>query len=482
MNAPSAHADLPIPGRPFGLPLLAAIRRDPLGVGHELQRRLGDVATVEVLFRRIVYFFRPEAVRQLLVDHSESFEREARLLDIFASYQGRNVLTTEGLDWERQRRLLAPAFAPKRMAGYMGLMRDAIEASIADELPAEAGRHAVVDVDALTTRITMDVILRTLFSHATSRDEAMRVSVAIRALTRQSMREVFWPVVVPPWLPHPGRAAKQASLQVLHGLIAGQVAARTARKSEKPGRGDVLDMLLAASDDGLSSASATLSAQEVHDNCVLLFAAGFDTASSALTWWIGLMATQPAVAERVRDEIATARAEGAGLDAIARLPFLNATIKEAMRLYPPSTSLFSRVALRDVVVDGTPVPKGTLAVVPIWHLHRDPRSFPEPEAFRPERFMPGAPATPRGAYLPFGAGPHFCLGQHFATVEMALVAAHLIEAFDVALDGSGGLPEPVVDIALKPKEALRVRFTKRPHHAFPPPPRSGAFTPLASSP
>ncbi|WP_397572916.1 cytochrome P450 [Silanimonas sp.] len=461
MSTPLVHDTVPVPGRPFGLPLLAAIRRDPLGVGHALQHRLGDVAAVEVLFRRIVYFFRPEAVRQILVDQGEHFEREARLLDIFASFQGRNALTTEGPDWERQRRLLTPAFSPKRMAGYMGLMRDAIEASLADELPAEAGQGAVVDVDFLTTRITMDVILRTLFSHATSHEEAMRVSVAIRALTRQSMREVFWAWVPPAWLPHPGRAAKQASLRVLHGLIERHIAARSARTATEAGDGDVLDRLLAARDDASAGDGAGLSAQEVHDNCVLLFAAGFDTASSALTWWLGLMATHPEVAQRVRSEVAAARAEGAGLDTLARLLFLNATIKEAMRLYSPSTALFNRVALRDVVIDGTPVPKGTLVVVPVWHLHRDARSFPEPERFLPERFLPDAPPMPRGAFLPFGAGPHFCLGQHFAMVEMALVAAHVIERFDLTLAEGDALPEPVVDLALKPKQPLRLRFTRR---------------------
>jgi len=329
----------------------------------------------------------------------------------------------------------------------------------------------VVDADFLTTRITMDVILRTLFSHATSHAEAMRLSVAIRALTRQSMREVFWAWVPPAWFPHPGRAAKQASLRVLHGLIAEHIAARAGRDPGKE-NSDVLDHLLAARDEGSSGAGATLSAKEVHDNCVLLFAAGFDTASSALTWWLGLMATHPEVAQRVRSEVAAARSENAGLDALARLPLLNATIKEAMRLYSPSTALFNRVALRDVVIDGTPIRKGTLAVVPIWHLHRDPRSFPEPERFLPERFLPGAPPTPRGAYLPFGAGPHFCLGQHFAMVEMALVAAHVIERFDLALADGDALPEPVVDLALKPKQPLRLRFTRRALSAPNAPPRT----------
>ena len=131
-----------------------------------------------------------------------------------------------------------------------------------------------------------------------------------------------------------------------------------------------------------------------------------------------------------------------------------------MRLYSPSTALFTRVALRDVVIGETPVSKGTLVVIPIWNLHRDARSFAEPDTFRPDRFMPDASAIPRSAYMPFGAGPHFCLGQHFASIEMALIAAHLVQNFDLALEPGAVLPEPFVDVALKPRTPLRVRFTR----------------------
>jgi cytochrome P450 len=461
MSAVTKSETSPMRTAPLGLPLLADIRADPLGAASRFQRRFGDVAKLKILFRRIYYFFHPEAARQILVDHQDEFTREARLLKIFESFQGRNVLTSEGPDWERQRRLLTPGFSPKRIAGYMALMQAAIDASVGEELPAEPGRSATIDVDSLTTRITMDVILRTLFSHPTTQAEASRVSTAIRALTRQSMREVFWAFIPPPWMPYPGRAAKRQHLHTLHRLIATHIAARTSDSAGGDTCHDVLAMLLAARDDAPTSGSATLTSQEIHDNCILLFSAGFDTASSALTWWIGLMATHPEIAEQVRREIAGADAGASPMEGIARLPYLNATIKEAMRLYPPSTALFTRVALRDVTIGETPVSKGTLVVVPIWHLHHDARSFAEPERFLPERFMPGAPAIPRSAFLPFGAGPHFCLGQHFATIEMALIAAQLVRNFDLSMEGGAGLPEPVVDIALKPKTRLRVQFTRR---------------------
>ncbi|MGC4054147.1 MAG: cytochrome P450 [Paludibaculum sp.] len=112
-------------------------------------------------------------------------------------------------------------------------------------------------------------------------------------------------------------------------------------------------------------------------------------------------------------------------------------------------------------IGDTHVPKGTMTVIPIWHLHHDARNFPQPEAFLPDRFMPGAPVLPRGAYIPFGAGPHFCLGQHFAMVEIAVVAARLIQQFDLSLAGGDSLPEAHVDLVLKPRERLLVRFSRR---------------------
>jgi cytochrome P450 len=452
---------LPLRTSPLGIPLLTSIQKDPLGAVRRIHRQFGDVAQLSILFRRICYIFDPEAVRQILVDHQADFTREPRQLKIFQSFQGRNVLTTEGPDWERQRRILAPGFSPKRIAGYMGLMSAAAADSVSSELPVEPGRSATVDVGAFTTRITMDVILRTLFSHPTTREEAGGISTAIRAVTRQSMRELFWAVIPPRWMPYPGRTAKLKHLRTIDSMIAPHIRARTGGAGGSDNRQDVLRMMLEARDDEPGGAGAKLKSREIHDNCIVLFGAGFDTSSSALTWWIGLMATHPEAAARLRDELDLAYAATPAAQDIARLPYLNATIKEAMRLYPPSVFLFNRVALKDVTIAGAPVRKGTIVAIPIWHLHHDERSFPDPDAFRPERFLPGAPAIPRSAYLPFGAGPHFCLGQHFATVEMALVAAQLMRQFELSLEEGTALPEPFIDLALKPKTPLRVRFTRR---------------------
>lgn len=447
---------------PLGLPLLQAIRRDPLGFIARLHAQHGDNVELKVLSTSIHYLFRHEAARQVLVNHHDDFEKDERVLGIMQSVHGANVITTEGAVWERQRRMLAPAFAPKRIAACAELMAAAASECVSRELPAEAGASAIIDVDGLATRITMDVILRALFSYPCKPDEAAAVSRAIRALSQQVMREFFWPVRPVAWLPFPGRAAKARSLAVIHDLIRARIVARRRDMADGADAGeDILGLMLAARDEQADVAHAALSDVEILDNCVGLFGAGHDTSATALTWWVGLMTTHREIAAQVRDEIRGLPEDHViAVKEIAEARLLNATIKEAMRLYPPSTATFTRRALRDVEIDGQTIAKGALVMIPIWNLHHDERWFPEPGAFRPDRFLPGAPTLPRSAFMPFGIGPHFCLGQQFATVEMALVAARLIRRHHFSLDHGAALPAPMVDLVLKPRERLQVRFTR----------------------
>ncbi|MBD8879927.1 cytochrome P450 [Rhodanobacter sp. 7MK24] len=447
---------------PLGLPLLQAIRRDPFGFVAQLRARHGDTVKLKVLSTDIYYLFRPEAARQVLVNHQDDFVKDQRVLEIMQSVHGANVITTEGAAWERQRRILAPAFAPKRIAACAALMAAAADECAGRELPAQTGASTVVDVEGLTTRITMDVILRALFSYRYGLEEAATVSGAIRALSRQLMRELFWPLRPAAWLPYPGRTEKARSLAVIHDLIRARIEARRRDMANGADAGeDILGLMLAARDEQAEAPHAALSDAEVLNNCVGLFGAGHDTSATALTWWVGLMAAHPEIAAQVRDEVRGLPDDhAAAARDIAEARLLNATIKEAMRLYPPSVATFSRRALRNVEIDGHTIVKGVLVIVPIWNLHRDERWFPEPDAFRPERFLPGAPALPRNAFMPFGVGPHFCLGQQFAMVEMALIAARLIRRHDFSLDHGTDLPAPMVDLVLKPRERLQVRFTR----------------------
>jgi cytochrome P450 len=319
----------------------------------------------------------------------------------------------------------------------------------------------LVNVDALTSKLTMAVMLRTLFSSAAEQDTA-EAARAVQALTHRGMRELFWPVTLPDWLPLPGKADKRWALRLLNGLIAGHIRERL---SEPPGtapRDDLLAMLLAARDDEAGAGAAGLSAAEVHDQCKLMFLAGHETTASALQWWLWLMARHPEAAQRAHDEVQHVLAgRDPGAADLPQLDWLTATLKEALRLYPPASALVTRRTTQDVQVAGWRIPRRTLVFIVPWVAHHDERWFPEPEAFKPERFTAAAEPPPRGAWMPFGTGPRVCIGQHFAMLEMTLVAAMLLQRYTLHSEPGQPVPQPVLNVTLRPAQPIHLRFTRR---------------------
>lgn len=447
----------------FGLPLLRDMQQDALGAGLKLREAHGDAVHFRMVNQSYYYFFAPELVRAVLVEHADDFIRHERAIEVFSQFYGDNVLTTEGERWRRQRRILLPGFSPKRITGYVDLMTAAAVDGLGAALPQASGMSAVIDVDRFTTTLTMDVILRVLFSHKASEDESRQAFEATRTLEHQGMRELFWPKTPPDWVPHPGRKPKLRAKLTLRSLIQRQIDLRRQAAGEHAGKTDYLAMLLSAHDEeAQNAATAALTNEEICDNCMVLFAAGHDTTATVLTWWIGLMARHPEYAARVRQEVEETIGErNPTAEELSRLKWTNASLKEAMRLYPPTPNLFFRRAVRDVQIGDWHVTQGASVNIPVWHVHHDARWYPEPEKFLPERFMPGAPEIPRGAYLPFGSGPRVCIGQHLATIEMALAAAFLVRQFDFSLAGSEELPPPKIDMVLKPANTLQVKFTRR---------------------
>jgi cytochrome P450 len=442
--------DLPShPTRWWGLPVLAAMRRDYLAV-IAAQRPLGDLVAQRILGERGVDVFDPELLREVMVDHADALIRWQRGPEVFAELMGQSVLVTEGATWQRQRRMLMQAFTPKRVAGYAALMTEA----------AVAGLDRVADgevaMDSLYSHLTMDVISRTLFSTPIGSDTASAAH-AVQVLSETALAEMFWPFTLPDWLPLPGKAAKRRAQGLIHGLLGGHIDARRASGASRP---DLLGMLMALRDE---TSGEALSAQEVYDQCMVSFQAGHETSATALLWWSWLLAAHPEAQARARAEVDTVLAGRApGADDASALPYLSATLKEAMRLYPPVAAVMTRRLTREITLGGTRLPARTLIRVTPWLLHRDPRWWPDaPLAFKPERFLPGAShEIPRGAYIPFGLGPRVCLGQHFAVLEMTLIAVLVLQRFELSPTGAEA-PKPRMAVTLRPEGGLTLKISGR---------------------
>ncbi|MBV8209312.1 MAG: cytochrome P450 [Burkholderiaceae bacterium] len=450
----------PLPPGPhlrwWGLELLGPMQRDYLGFVCGLQRDWGDAAFTRIALERTCDVFAPELVRAVLVDYADAFVRWERGAAILSQGFGRSVLTSEGETWKRQRRLLAPEFAPARLQGYAGLMVAAARRAL--DRAAPASEAAQVEVEALMTALAMDVVLRTLFGSTTDEDAAQAAD-AVQLLSRVAAREMLLPATLPDWLPLPGKAAKRRALRALTALIRRQIrqCRRAADCRDAPAH--LMGTLSKLRDE---NGRALLTDTELEQHCLVLLRAGHETTAAALIWWCRLIAEHPDEARRLRDEVdRVLSGRDPAVGDVPGLAWVAASLQEAMRLYPPVAALMTRRALREVQIGPWRIPRGALVRITPLITHRDARAFPDPEAFRPERFAPGAAPPPRGAFLPFSAGPRVCLGQHYAMLEMVLVATMLLQRYELQVPPGEARPELELGVTVRPRGGLLLRFVRR---------------------
>jgi cytochrome P450 len=293
---------------------------------------------------------------------------------------------------------------------------------------------------------------RTLFGAAAGSDTAATAR-AVQDISDIAFREMFWPFTLPDWLPLPGKSTKRRALRQLKALIGQHLARPQAAQGET-----LLAMLRALRDEETGQG---LAEQEVFDQCMVSFTAGHETSATALLWWSALLARHPEAAARATDEVdAVLQGREPSPGDLGALPWLTATLKEAMRLFPPVAALMTRRTARPITLGGHAIPARALVRLTPWVMHHDERFFPQPERFDPARFLPDAEPPPRGAYVPFGLGPRVCLGQHFATLEMTLIAAMLLQRLRIE-PCAEALPPPQLRVTLRPATAVRLRLARR---------------------
>lgn len=443
------------PTKAWGLNHLNAMRQDYLGFVSQLQQQRPDIAHLQVLNEHITHVFHPDWVRDILVDQSDAIIRWERATQVFSIAMGQSVLVTEGALWQRQRRMLQPGFTPKRVAGYAELMAQATREAL-DALPNRPCPEGI-DIDALMTHMTLDVILRTLFGQHQVTD-ARPVAQAIQTLSHFGMTQLFMPFTWPMWMPLPTVRRARNALHTLNDLIKQHI--HTQRVKGLDDSNDLLTMLRLARDP--DHPTQGLSAQELHDQTMVMFQAGHETTATALTWWCGLIARHPKVAQRLHEEVdSVLQGQAPTPERLAQMPWLQASLKEALRLYPPAAILFTRRTCKDVTIGPWRLPKGHLIALTPYVIQRDARWFECPEVFKPERFLPDAPDIPRGTWMPFGTGPRVCIGQHFAMLEMGIIAAMLIQRFSLTWPHDAPWPAENLAFTLRPATAMVLNLERR---------------------
>ncbi len=400
----------------------------------------------------------PAEIERMLVrdvdNYPKSNQQQRRLRPALRD----GLVTAEGELWRAGRRITAPLFSPRALAGTILDDMIAVTTDMADRWEA-MGDSAPVDLLAETVRLTYDIISRTVFSGALDADRMVvheNMALYFETIGRIDLASFF---NLPEWLPSLARRRARPALSGFRDTVGRAVAARRAeRQAGAASHGDLLDRLVDATDPETGKG---MPEEVVFDNVLTFLAAGHETTANTLAWLGYLLAMFPWADERVLAELrATVGGETLRREHFERLPFTRAVIDEALRLYPPAPFLGREAKAADTLA-GEKVHAGQQILISPWIVHRHRALWAAPELFAPDRFLGEAKAAiPRGGYLPFGLGPRICIGQAFAIQELIAALAILLPRFRFTLPRR---PEPVPQarITLRPRDGLPILIRRR---------------------
>lgn len=431
---------------------LRTLIRNPL---ETWPRALFEDRAMRLDFARapLLFVMEPAMVEEVLVTKAEIFPKAPILQRAIGPAVGRtSIFTAEGADWRWQRRASSPPFRHQTILGFVEAFSRSAEAT-ADDLAGRPGE--TIDIAEAMMATTFDVIVETMLSGRANFDAARFSTEITRYFDTIGWVAAYGVLRLPEWLPYPGRRKALAGNAFLRQEMVRVIAERRARPGATP---DLLDFMIGAKDPETGRAMTDM---ELADNLLTFVVAGHETTALALTWALWLTANAPDVEARVLAEIAEVAGDRPVTAAdVERLSYCKQVIQEAMRLYPPAP-LIPRIAAEDTTLGGEPVRARTPVYVPVYAIHRHQALWERPGAFDPDRFRPDlARSLPRGAYLPFGAGPRICIGAAFAQIEAVVIFTTLMRALRFEAI-PGHTPKPTTRLTLRPEGGMPMRVARR---------------------
>ena len=456
-NRPSARFRPPVPPplrRPQGLfAFLRTVRANPLATWME-DHFTAPLVAAEGVLGRITVVSEPALIRHVLVENAGAYRKDDLQRRVLAPGLGEGLLTAEGEAWRLQRRTLAPIFSLRTVRSFEAAM-NAAGARLARRLARRAGTR--IDVAQEMTRVTLDVLERTIFTNGPQNDPDALARAITRFLESVGPIDPLDVFGVPDFVPRLGRLRARPAIRYFAEIVEALIARRRAVMAEGAAPQDLLTLLLAAQDPETGEGLSDL---DVSANIVTFIAAGHETTANALTWALYCLSQDADALARLEAEVDGA-ADAEGGFAVERLPFARAVIEEALRLFPPA-AILSRQAVREDRLGRVKVPRGSVVMVSPYVLHRHRTLWEDPAAFVPERFLGEArEAIPRFAYLPFGAGPRVCIGQSFSLQEAVIVLAHVVRTVRLALPADHPPVIPVQRVTVRPGQGLRMDAVRR---------------------
>jgi unspecific monooxygenase len=441
------------PGQLSSLQFLKAVRTNVLQIWPE--QAYDEEAVVQRSFGRTrMLLSAPEAIHHVLLANAANYRRSPASIRVLRPILGEGLLLSEGEEWKRQRRTVAPALAPRMMPVLSRHIAAGAAEAVAG-LRAEAAGGAAVDLLDAMYKLALEVAARSIFSlEMGEHGAAMRRLLERYAATlaRPRLLDMF----LPPSVLTPHDYARRRFQREWRTFMDGLIRRRLAEPEPEQPR-DLFDMLRAARDP---EEGAAFDAAALRDQTATMIVAGHETTAATMFWALYLLASDPDAQAWVAEEAAEADLLPAG--AFAALPGLvrtRAVVQETLRIYPAAFTMV-RQAIGPDRAGSIDVPAGAVVFISPWVLHRHRLLWEEPARFKPDRFIDFTP--PRYTFLPFGAGPRVCVGAQFALTEATIMLAAMVQAFSVSLSAGGRPVLPRAVLTTQPDHAPSFRIAARP--------------------
>ncbi|KAG7486616.1 cytochrome P450 4V2 [Solea senegalensis] len=415
----------------------------------------------------------------LILFHAETVETllnnsihmdKAYAYNFLHPWLGTGLLTSTGAKWRQRRKMLTPTFHFSILTDFMEVMNEQADVLL-EKLEKKAGKgkfNCFSDV----TLCALDIICETAMGkkiNAQNDTESTYVESVYKMsdiVSRRQRKPWFWPDAL--YKIFGDGRAHDKNLKVLHEFTYSVIRERAAELSSQESDADqgkkkrqaFLDMLLKTTDENGNK----MSHQDIQEEVDTFMFEGHDTTAAAMNWALHLIGSHPEVHSKVNEELQEVFGSSdrhANTEDLKKLKYLDCVIKEALRLFP-SVPFFARSICEDCHIKGFKIPKGANAIIVTYALHRDPRYYPEPEEFRPDRFLPdNCVGRPPYAYIPFSAGLRNCIGQRFAQMEEKVVLSSILRKFNVEACQKREELQPIGELILRPEKGIWIKLERK---------------------
>ena len=403
--------------------------------GHE---KYGDVFVTRVLTGQSFFIRDPAVVNAINVTHAKHIHKPKVVKQMWKPFLGDGLVPNDGESWKRQHKLIMPGFHKMRVDAYAPTMATYTRDMIRGWNNGEQ-RDFRNEILALALRIVAKTLFDTDLAH-----ESETVHEAMRDIGEALIDHAQTPIPTPRWWPSERNKRMVRALDAMDGVIERLV---SARRKDRKDRGDLMSHIVFATDE-----KGSMSDKQMRDELMTLIFAGHETTAHTLTWAWYLLATNRDKLKKAQREIdETIGDRSIGVDDLQKLPYLEMCLKESLRRLP-AVWIYAREAQRDLRLGDYFFPKGAILAVSPFAIGRNPKYFDRPLEYRPERWTRELERQlPKGAYVPFAAGPRVCLGKQFAMMEMRIVLGTLLQNVDInVLEGFE--PDFAAELSLNPGE------------------------------